>query len=79
MEQKYLHEEYTQDKYYRFQVFKQEHYYEVWVQEKITDEHLGPEWFDYSDIRDYMHTTNSLEKAIEIGRECLNNLSLPNQ
>ena len=79
MEQKCLHEEYTPDKYYRFQVFKQEHYYEVWVQEKITDEHLGPEWFNYSDIRDYMHTIDSLEKAIEIGRECLNNLSLPNQ
>lgn len=36
---------------------------------------MGPDWFAYSDIRDYKHMTDSLENAMEIGREGLRNLS----
>ena len=46
-----------------------EEYFEVCLQKRITDEYMGPDWFTYSDIRDYKHMTDSLENAMEIGRE----------
>lgn len=68
-------EGYSSDKQYRYRVYKEDKYFEVWLQKKITDEYMGPDWFTYSDIRDYKHVTDSLESAIEIGREGLRNLS----
>ena len=70
-----IQEEYSLDKQYRYLIYKEEKYYEVWIQKRITDEYMGPDWFTYSDIWDYKHMTDSLENAIEIGREGLRNLS----
>ena len=41
----------------------------------IRDEYMGPDWFTYTYIHDYKHVTDSLERAIEIGREGLRNLT----
>lgn len=70
-----IREEYSFDKQYRYLIYKEEKYYEVWFQKRITDEYMGPDWFTYSDIRDDKHMTDSLESAMEIGREGLRNLS----
>lgn len=70
-----IREEYSSDKQYRYLIYKEEKYYEVWFQKRITDEYMGPDWFTYSDIRDDKHMTDSLESAVEIGREGLRNLS----
>lgn len=70
-----IREEYSSDKQYRYLIYKEEKYYEVWFQKRITDEYMGPDWFTYSDIRDDKHMTDSLESAMEIGREGLRNLS----
>jgi hypothetical protein len=68
-------EEYSSDKQYRYLICKKENYFEVWLQKRITDEYMGPDWYDYTYIRDYKHVTDTLERAIEIGREGLKNLS----
>ena len=70
-----IREKYSSDKQYRYLIYKKEKYYEVWLQKRITDEYMGPDWFTYSDIRDYKHIADSLEKAMEIGLEGLRNLS----
>ena len=70
-----IHEEYSYDGRYRFIVCRKPDYFEVWVQKKITDEYLGPEEVYFSDIPDIKHIADSLERAVEIGQECLNNLS----
>ncbi len=75
MRENLVHEEYSSDKQYRYQVYKEDRYFEVWVQKRITDEFMGPDWFTYSDIRDYKHVTDNIENAIEVGREGLRNLS----
>lgn len=66
-----VYQEYSKDKEYRFEVYPHDDYYQVWVQKKITDEYMGEDWFDYHDISDLMYYADTLERAIEIGRECL--------
>lgn len=66
-----VYEEYSEDKMYRFVVYRNEDLFEVWVQKRFTDEYMGEDWFDYEDIRDVMHYADTLERAKEIGRECL--------
>ena len=56
---------------YMFEVYKNSNDYEVWVQERITDDYMEKESLDYFDISDYVHHTDTFERAIEIGRECL--------
>lgn len=75
MQRESIHEEYSYDRLYRFIVCRKFDYFEVWVQRKVIDEYLNPDEIYYSDIPDIKHTVDSLERAIEIGRECLNNLS----
>lgn len=70
-----VREEYSFDKQFRYLIYKEEKYFELCLQKRITDEYMGPDWFAYSDIRDYKHMTDSLENAMEIGREGLRNLS----
>ena len=70
-----IYEEYSYDRLYRFIVCSKSDYYEVWVQKKVIDEYLDPDEIYYSDIPDIKHTADCLERAIEIGQECLNNLS----
>ena len=75
MHRESIHEEYSYDGRYRFIVCRKTDYFEVWVQKKITDEYLDPEEIYFSDIPDIKHIADSLKRAIEIGQECLNNLS----
>ena len=44
-------------------------------QKRITDEYMGPDWFPYSDVRDYKHIADSFDNAMKIGMEGLRNLS----
>ena len=69
-----VYEEYSDNKEYKFEVYKEKTYFETRVQKRITEECLGSDWFDYRDILDYKHIADSLDRAIEIGRECLQNL-----
>jgi len=45
----------------------------VWIQEKIYDEYVNDSWF--VDIQDYIHITDTCERAIEIGLEGIANLA----
>ena len=75
MDKERIYEEYSSDRLYRFEIYKEKHYFDVRIQKKITDENMGPDWFHYSDISDHKHSAYSPERAIEIGREYLSSLS----
>lgn len=75
MQREIIHEEYSYDRLCRFIVCRKSDYFEVWVQKKVIDEYLNLDEIYYSDIPDIKHTAGSLERAIEIGQECLNNIS----
>ena len=75
MQRESIHEEYSYDRLYRFIVCRKSDFFGVWVQKKVVDEYLNPDEIYYSDIPDIKHSAGSLERAIEIGQECLNNLS----
>ena len=36
---------------------------------RITDEYMGPDWFTYSDVKDYKHIADSFDNAMKIGME----------
>lgn len=63
--------EYSENRAFRFEIDRHPDFYEIWVQRKVTDEYLGPDWFAYYDIPDYLHRADTMERAIEIGREGL--------
>lgn len=42
-----VYQEYSADREYRFEVYRNQNTYEVWVLKKITDEYMGSKWFDY--------------------------------
>ncbi len=44
-----VYEEYSADREFQFEVYCNQNSYEIWVQRKITDEYMGPEWFGYHD------------------------------
>lgn len=68
-------EKYSADKEYKYQVYQEgSTAYEVRVQYRFTDEFMGDDWFDYYDIKDMKHLTDSLQRAIEVGDELLRNL-----
>ena len=66
-----IYQEYSTGREFRFEVYYNRNSYEIWVQRKITDAYMGPEWFAYHDIWDYMHHADTIERAIQIGKECL--------
>lgn len=72
MRENQIYVEYSENREYRFEVYYNPGFYEVWVQRKVTDEYMGPDWFAYYDIPDYAHRADTLERAIETGRECIN-------
>ena len=66
---------YSDDESYRYEIFDREDgTFEVWIQRKLTDDFMGKDCSSYCDISDYMHITDSVARAIEIGEEGLNNL-----
>lgn len=66
-----LHEEYSADKEYRFIVCKCGNLYKVWLENKMICDYMGSEWYDYCPVADYMHIADTLERAVEIGKESL--------
>ena len=65
---------YSDDKEYRYEIYDREDgSYQVWIQQKYRDEYMGNDWYDYFDINDYAHITDTVERAHEIGREALDN------
>ncbi len=71
-----IYDRYSDDKNYKYEVYKRSNgMYEVCVQFKETDEYTGKDWFQYSDISDIAHFTDTLERAIEIGDEELRKLA----
>lgn len=67
-----VYKEYSGNREYRFEVYLNPGFYEVWVRHKIRDEYMGSDWFAYDDIPGYMHHADTLARAIEIGREYIN-------
>ena len=75
MREKKITERYSQYGEYRFEVFDREDgTFQVWVQTKIYDDYMGDDWFDWIDIKDYAHITDTVERALNIGNESLVNL-----
>ena len=70
-----LHQEYSADGAFRFEVYHHADFFEVWVQRKITDEYMSPDWFTYYDMPNCRHCTDTLERAIAIGRDDLRALA----
>lgn len=67
-----IYDRYSDNRQYKYEVFKRENgLYEICVQFKETDEYMGKDWYQYSDISDISHFTDTLERAIEIGDEKL--------
>lgn len=66
-----VYQEYSTNQEYRFEVYRNRNFYEIWVQRKISDDIMGNEWFYYSDLSDGKHCADTIERAIEVGRECL--------
>ncbi len=50
--------------------------FEVYVEKKHTDSdgYMPAGWFQHLPIPDMLHVADSLERAVEIGGECLKNL-----
>lgn len=69
-----VYSEYSENRDFRFEVYGAAGFYEVWLQRKVTDEYMGPDWFAYYDISDDRHLADTLERAIEIGRVCIRDL-----
>ena len=64
--------QYSQDEEYRFEIIDRKNgTFQVWVQSKIRDDYMGEDWFDWRDMRDFAHITDTIERAFEIGNECL--------
>lgn len=68
-------EKYSADKNYKYEIYRTSNgVYEVQIQYKFTDELMGDDWFDYCNIKDMKHLTDTMQRAIEIGDELLQNL-----
>lgn len=65
-----IYEEFSDDKNYKFEIFKKKNYYKVVVLKKITDDY-DLDWFVYAPADSFTHLVDTLEKAIEIGKESL--------
>ena len=60
---------------HRFEVIhRKNNLFQVWAQSKIYDDYMGDDWFDWADISDSVHITDTIERAVEIGKEALANL-----
>ncbi|MCM1132422.1 MAG: hypothetical protein NC340_03020 [Ruminococcus flavefaciens] len=67
-----VYEEYSANKEYRFIVRRFGNLYKVWLESKVTDDYIGAEWSEYCPIADYTHIADTLERAVAIGKECMN-------
>ncbi|MCR5729123.1 MAG: hypothetical protein K6G20_02060 [Ruminococcus sp.] len=58
-------------------MYKTRNYFEILVQQKCvyTDEYIPDDRIFYFDVHDYKHIADTLERAIEIGHECIKNIT----
>jgi len=67
---------FSQDGEFRYEVIDMKNgTLRVWVQKKIYDDYMGNDWFDWCDISDHAHITDTIERAVEIGNEAITNLA----
>ena len=70
-----VYEQYSDDKSYKLEIHQRaDGLYEVRARRKITDEYMGNDWFEYTNLHDMMHLTDTLQSALQIGGELLRNL-----
>lgn len=72
-----LYEKYSASGAYKYEVsHRRDGLFEVYVEKKYTDSdgYMPEGWFQYLPISDMLHIADSLQRAIEIGNECLNGL-----
>lgn len=75
MREQPVYEQYSDDKSYKIEIHQRaDGLYEVWAQQKITDEYMGSGWSKYIDLHDMTHLTDTLQSALQIGGELLRNL-----
>ncbi len=77
MRESVLYETYSHSREYKYEICRRrDGLYEVFVQKKHTDSdgYMPEGWFQYRDIADILHMADTLQRAIDIGDECLRNL-----
>ena len=75
MREQPVYEQYSDDKSYKLEFHQRaDGLYEVRARRKITDEYMGNDWFEYTNLHDMMHLTDTLQSALQIGGELLRNL-----
>ena len=72
-----VYEEYSNNNEYKFQVYEKQYYFETKVlkKESYDTEYLPDDRVYYFECDYYKHISDTLEKAVEIGRECIRNLT----
>ena len=56
---------YSHDGEYRFEIIDGKNgAFQVWGQKKIYDDYMG-DWFGWTDVCDYAHIADTIERAIE--------------
>ncbi len=71
-----IYDRYSDNGEYKYEVYKNKNgLYQICVMFREYDEYEGKEWFQYSDLSDIAHFTDTLERAIEIGDEKLRELA----
>lgn len=66
-----VYEEYSQSREYKMEIYLNDNIYETCILYRETDEYMGRDWFQYIGIDKMRHFSDTLDRAIEIGRECL--------
>lgn len=70
-----IYERYSDDRKYKYEIYKRiNEMYEICILFRETDEYVGRDWFQYTEMNSIAHFTDTLERAIEIGDEELYNL-----
>lgn len=66
-----VYEEYSKDLQYKIEITLNDNIYETCILFRETDEYMGADWFQYIGIGKMRHFSDTLDRAIAIGRECL--------
>lgn len=66
-----VYRETSADEAFRFEIYRERGLFKVGLERKITDEYMGPDWFGWAPVSDAAHIADTLERAVEIGREGL--------
>ena len=66
-----VYQEISADGAFQFEVYRDWGLFKVRTERRITDEYMGPDWFGWIPVSDMAHIADSLERAVELGREGL--------